>query len=101
MERVEGVGPSSSAWKADIIAVIRHPPMFNLFKKLSTSKEISLRQASPLDLSYYSLPVSRTISMIIIPYFILDVYSLESVLCQRTIGMVVFSCGTKLSPIFY
>jgi hypothetical protein len=26
LERVGGVGPPSSAWKADIIAVILHPP---------------------------------------------------------------------------
>ena len=25
MERVKGVEPSSSAWKADVLAVVRHP----------------------------------------------------------------------------
>ena len=30
MERVEGIEPSSSAWKAEVIATIRYPPQIKL-----------------------------------------------------------------------
>ena len=32
MERVSGIEPPSSAWKADIIATIRYPPAVSIFK---------------------------------------------------------------------
>ena len=34
MERVSGIEPPSSAWKADIIATIRYPPAVFIFLKM-------------------------------------------------------------------